>query len=190
MRTHHTRFSRFPTNLLVTLIASIVLLTGRTIVTAQTNQAGAAPADDMAKVQGKWERSGSSISRSDPKGTHHVGKEIRGSEETITYYAQDDLVLGAHRVEFKLEKNGPVGLFTYFNLEITAGQNKGSKEPRPNSYIYRVDNNTFAEVWGFLPGQEQRTPELMVWTRVRATDADPNKARIASEKKPPESPKP
>jgi uncharacterized protein (TIGR03067 family) len=68
-------------------------------------------------------------------------------------------------VDFKLESRGDVKIFTYFNWEATEGPEKGVKVAAPTSYIYRADRHTFAEVWGFLHGQENRAPRLMIWVK-------------------------
>jgi hypothetical protein len=129
---------------------------------ADTPKPGADQASkaNLALVQGKWERK--------PAGNEVrlAVKEIDGTTETVTFYGQGDKILRKHRVEFRLDRKGPVNVFTYFNGEILDGENKGEKFPtNPESYIYRVDKKEFVEVSGLLAGQEEYTPSLLTWNR-------------------------
>jgi len=115
---------------------------------------------NLAMVQGKWERK--------PEGgeVRRATKEIQGNKETVTFYGNGDAILRRHRVEFRLDRKGDVNLFTYFGGEIVEGEGKGTAFPAsPQSYIYRVDQGSFFEVFGFLPGQDAK-PVLQEWTRV------------------------
>lgn len=134
-----------------------------------TTYAQGAP-DDMAKVQGRWERDlfGPASER-----TGRAVKDISGNHETITLYDLEDHITHRHKVEFKLEMAGAVKLFTFTNLEVTDGSDKGRKTPGPISYIYRVDAKQFVEAWGFLPGQENHPAELYTWSRGKAAATPP-----------------
>ena len=124
--------------------------------------------DDMQKVQGRWERDlfGPAGER-----TGRAVKEITGNHETITLYDLEDRITHRHKVEFKLEMAGAVKLFTFTNLEVTDGSDKGRKTPGPISYIYRVDAKQFVEAWGFLPGQETHPAEMFTWSRGKSGGA-------------------
>ena len=50
--------------------------------------------------------------------------------------------------------------------------------PGPVSYIYRVGDKQFREVWGFLPGQENRRTVLYVWKKAEGE----REAAVASAK--------
>ena len=69
-------------------------------------------------------------------------------------------VVRSVEVEFRLERQGPVKIFTFYNQEITAGPEKGTKVEGSRSYIYRLTDDTFDEVWGFLPDQDPASDEL------------------------------
>jgi uncharacterized protein (TIGR03067 family) len=121
--------------------------------------------DDLAQVQGRWEReepqgSGASYKR--------ATKEIRGNKETVTYFDAEGKVVRQHKVDFKLSKAGDVNIFTYTNWEATEGPQKGTKMPGSVSYVYRVSEKQFREVWGFLPGQENRRTVLNIWKKSEA----------------------
>jgi len=124
--------------------------------------------DDMQKVQGRWERDlfGPAGER-----TGRALKEITGNHETITLYDLEDRITHRHKVEFKLEMAGQVKLFTFSNLEVTDGSDKGRRTPGPISYIYRVDPKQFVEAWGFLPGQETHPAEMFTWFRGKSGGA-------------------
>jgi uncharacterized protein (TIGR03067 family) len=92
-------------------------------------------------------------------------KEINGTHERITYYGQGDKVLRAHEVDLTVGRRDGVRIFTYSNWVAIEGPDKGHKSPAPVSYIYRADENTIVEVWGFLPGQELRPPQVAMWVR-------------------------
>ena len=124
--------------------------------------------DDIQSLQGTWERT---QLLPEPPGAPAQGgrvvKVVTGNRETVTTYDRSGAVTYAHAVEFRLERQGSVRVFTFFNREITAGPSKGLKVAEPSSYIYRLRDDTFEEVWGFLPGQEKRELLAAKWKRVR-----------------------
>jgi len=109
--------------------------------------------DDLEMLQGNWERDMRPEEKVPYKRTL---KQISGNREFVTYYAEDGSVYHAHEVEFRLERHGQVKVFTFFNMEVTEGKDKGKRTPEERSYVYRVTPKEFCEVWGFLPGQETR----------------------------------
>ena len=123
---------------------------------------------DLLSVQGKWERE-------EPAGSgapyRRVVKEVKGSEEFVTYYAADGSVWRSHRAQFKLSRNGDVKVFTFSNVQITQGDGKGGRFAGPSSYIYVATDRQFKEVSGFLPGQEAQAPAMLVWTRAKGDAA-------------------
>lgn len=140
----------------------------------------------LAEVQGRWERV-------EPEGSEasykRATKEIKGNQETVTYFDADGKVVRQHKVDFKLSRMGDVNVFTYTNWEATEGPQKGTKMPGPVSYVYRVSEKQFREAWGFLPGQENRSSLLLVWKRA---DEDRKEAGLAAatEKAPAPDPAP
>jgi len=136
----------------------------------------AADADeDLAKVQGLWERK----TGHDIPGLRRATKQIRGNHEVVTYYGEDDKVLQAHEVDFKVGRRNGIKIFSFFNWVSIEGPDKGHKSPEPVSYIYRADENTFAEVWGFVPGQEARPPLVLMWVRKLVPSAEVQKEEQA-----------
>jgi len=126
--------------------------------------------DELEKLQGQWERE----IRPEEKVTYkRVLKTISGNRETVTYYGENGEIQREHEVEFRLERQGPVKIFTFYNQEITAGPEKGTKVEGSRSYIYRLTDDTFDEVWGFLPDQEKRPIYYSVHRRVKGTNSLP-----------------
>jgi hypothetical protein len=164
--------------LLASLSASLVIVVASG-VGAQAPDRPARPADsgrprtpeqDLRALQGKWEQQAS------PGQKTRVVKEVSGNRETLTTY-EEGRVVYAHAVEFRLEREGGVRVFTFFNREVTAGPSKGQKFPEPSSYIYRVRGDIWDECWGFLPGHEDRDVLVKKWKRQREPAAQPAAAR-------------
>jgi uncharacterized protein (TIGR03067 family) len=140
---------------IIVLVAAVAMFLPPGVGAEQADEA------DLLKVQGFWERK----TGEDVPGLQRATKEIKGNHEVITYYGAGDEILASHEVDFRLEVREGIKIFTFFNRVATAGPDKGQKSANPVSYIYRADENTFVEVWGFVPGQEQRTPRLLMWVR-------------------------
>jgi hypothetical protein len=121
---------------------------------------------DLALVQGIWTntyRTGGSTIR--------AVRRIEGNRETLTRYA-GDRVVSAASVAFRLERRKDVKIFTFFNLEVTEGPQKGHKDPTEQSYLYHVDHDSFTEVWGLIEG-DLHAPEMIVWRRAEGTATQP-----------------
>ena len=117
-------------------------------------------AAELKKVEGRFERffqNGAGV-------RFRSVQEVGQGQSVVTTYDDVGNVVEAHTAEFKLEKRGPVRVFSFFNLTVVAGPNKGHTQPGTSSYIYRVNETNFAEVWGMLEGDE-RPPQMMIWRR-------------------------
>lgn len=156
MRPNHTL------SMIVVGVAAAVMLFPPRLCAQPSDEA------DLAQVQGLWERK----TGEDVPGMLRATKEIRGNRETVTYYGEGDKLLRAHEVDFKVERREGIRIFTFTNWTATEGPDKGHKSPAPVSYIYRADENTFVEVWGFLPGQEKRSPRVMMWVKKLSQTAE------------------
>jgi hypothetical protein len=165
------------------------IMTGAVALMAWGLAAGVAPArgaddaadkapsaDDLAQVQGLWERRAVPASE---QGVVRATKDIRGSREVITYYGEGDKVLRRHLVDVKLSRAGDAHVFTWSNMEVTEGEGKGEKSTESGSYLYRVKGEQFREASGLLPGDGDEEPRMLVWTRSKTTgDAAAAAARI------------
>lgn len=127
------------------------------------------PKDELARVQGNWERT---VPEGSDLPYRRATKQIKGSKETITFYDAAGKVFHRHTVDFKLSKSGQVRVFTYSNFEVTEGPQKGATMPGSVSYIYRVTENQFREVTGFLSEDEGEDAALTIWTKAAAKNAD------------------
>jgi uncharacterized protein (TIGR03067 family) len=126
--------------------------------------ADAALEADLLQVQGKWERE---MPANSGIPYRRALKDVKGSEEVLTYYRADGSVWRAHRAQFRLSRSGDVKIFTFSNVQITDGDGKGTRFPGPSSYIYVATDRQFKEVAGFLPGQESQAPSVLVWKRAK-----------------------
>jgi hypothetical protein len=92
------------------------------ILSLVAQEKGDAVKEDMAKIQGKWERAaklgGNSVRQV---------KEHKGHQTTLTTYGENNEFLQQHKSEFKLRKTDDVRIFIYSKLEVTEGKNKGDK---------------------------------------------------------------
>jgi hypothetical protein len=120
---------------------------------------------DLDRLQGKWERE---LTEENTKaGLRRVIKEIKGNKETVAFYGEGDKLQRRQTVDFRLERNGDVHVFTYFNFEVTDGDGAGTKRQASVSYVYRVDLEFFFEVTGLLPGQTEQPVAVFRWKRVK-----------------------
>lgn len=116
-------------------------------------------ADELAKVQGKWVRTMKTDS-----GTFKVIKEHQGNTTILTFFDSMGNVVAGKKSEFRLEKTGKVRIFTFFNNVVTAGPQKGQTDKEPQSYIFRVTEDSFFEIRGLLIGDDVE-PVAITWKR-------------------------
>jgi hypothetical protein len=120
-------------------------------------------ADELKRVEGRYERT-----YTNNAGTlFRVIKEIAGDQEVVTHFDDVGNIVMANTATIKVEKRGPVRVFSFFNAVITAGPNKGDQHFETVSYIYRVNDDSFVEVWGMLEGDPNQ-PQAMAWKRVKS----------------------
>lgn len=118
--------------------------------------------DEGASVEGKWERrqkdgSGSAL---------RIVKEHKDRQTILTQYNENGDVVHQHKSQFELRKTDEVRIFTYSNIDVTHGPNKGQKYAGPFSYAYRIEGDSFYEFLGVLLG-DPRPPAVVTWTRVK-----------------------
>jgi hypothetical protein len=119
---------------------------------------------DLEKMQGKWEGR-----RTGPDGKEYrLLKEIKGNKETVSYLGDKDQVEISWSVDFKLERSGKARVFRYSNMKLLEGPNRGQEVKGESSYIYRVTDDYFFEVVGFLEGQEKMPiPTMNGYKRIK-----------------------
>jgi len=117
--------------------------------------------EDLRKFEGKWEMT----NKIQDRAIRSV-QTIEGNKSTVTRFDEKGAVLDAHVAEFELAISGRVKVFTYFNLEVTAGSLKGSRFPQRRSFIYRLEDNWFLEAYGLLVDQREQ-PSVLTWRRLK-----------------------
>ena len=58
--------------------------------------------------------------------------------------------------------------YTFYDRTITAGPQQGRRVSASSTFIYKLRGDAFDEVWGLLPGQEEREVVVKRWKRVGA----------------------
>jgi hypothetical protein len=118
---------------------------------------------DLAALQGKWQDEGK-----DQTGAEfRVVKTVEGNRETLQTFRDGELI-HAHIVDFKLRRTDEVRIFTYSNMIITAGPNKGEKKPDEGSYIYQVRGDQWITIEGMMNADDDRLlPAVTAYTRVK-----------------------
>jgi uncharacterized protein (TIGR03067 family) len=147
------------------LLLSLSCLTGAPAAAAPPpdSSSGAEASKDLRTVQGLWEREEPADSKASYR---RATKDVRGNKETVTYYNAKGEIVRRHKVDFDVSRTGDVKIFTYTQMEVTDGPQKGAKMPGPVSYIYWANDKYFREAWGFLPGQDTPPALLYVWRKV------------------------
>ncbi|MEW4490815.1 hypothetical protein AB1L42_22225 [Thalassoglobus sp. JC818] len=120
-----------------------------------------AAADDLAAIQGKWVRTVETN-----RGTFQILKVHNGNTTTLTITDSNGRVIEEKKSEFRLERTDNVHIFTFFNNAFTAGPSKGRSDNAPQSYIYRVTNDSFIEVRGIMIGDNSPL-SAFTWKRLK-----------------------
>ena len=130
---------------------------------------GATVEQDLEALQGRWERKITGGDDNARKGEARAVKEVKGSQETVTYYDDAGKPVRATTADFKLERSGRVKLYTFANLKVTLGDDKGDAgASQPISYIYRVDGDVYHEAHGLLVDSPAgSTPFVARWDRAK-----------------------
>jgi hypothetical protein len=119
-------------------------------------------AEELKRLEGRYERTVTNAA-----GTpFRVVKEIAGNQESVTTFDDVGNVVQAHTVEFKVEKRGPVRVFSFYNRLWTAGPLKGQTELATSSYLYRLDGDVFSEISGLMEG-DKGPPRINYWRRMK-----------------------
>ena len=119
-----------------------------------------APKEDLEQTQGLWVRT----ERSGLFSSHRITKQIEGDKETLTEYDSNGKVTVAHTVKVKLYRAGPIRIFTYSDMTLTEGPNKGERRETTGAYIYKIVDDKFIEIWGVLGDGDDKIRHLR-WTR-------------------------
>ena len=144
----------------------VVLAAGGCAGKSKSAGASASHGGEASQLQGAWEQQPEQGPAASPK--QRVVKQVSGDTATVTTYGPDGKVINAHTAKFKLARRGGVPVYTFYDRRSTAGPEQGRTDAAPRSYVYRLRGEEFDEVWGLLPGQEQRELVIKRWKRAGA----------------------
>jgi len=146
----------------MTLTLNSALSLGLALACTSTLLADDDIAAEMKRLEGRFERS-----FTNGAGTvFRTVKDVANGQSTVVTYDDVGNVVDSHIAQFKVEKRGPVRVFSFFNLQVTAGPNKGHTQVDTNSYIYRIEGDTIIEAWGLLEN-DPNAPRMFSWKRVK-----------------------
>jgi len=135
------------------ILLSAILIFGTIVYSAEP-----APEEDYQILEGKWVRNDQ-----DSKGSPlRVEQEISNKISTVSVYDRNGALVHSHQAKFRLQRTSDVSLFTYFDLKVLEGPNKGRQQKTPITFVYRVKDNKFIQVEGIMKGD--KTPlRLLTW---------------------------
>jgi hypothetical protein len=145
----------------VLLILSITAIVAGSVAAQDADNAD--NATELKRLEGRFERTFTNAAGTLFRSVKDVGD---GKSIVVTY---DDVgnVVEAHESEFKIQRHGPTRVFSFYNLVVTAGPNKGHRQLETNSYVYRIDGDTIIEAWGLLES-DPNPPRMFAWKRVKS----------------------
>ena len=122
---------------------------------------------DLAMLQGWWEQVPEEPGAGSPR--QRVVKQVKGNSETVITYDAQGRAVYSQTADFRLSRDKGVPMYTYSAARVTASagdeEEKAKKVQGPRSYLYKVRPANFYEVWGLLPGQEEREIVVRHWKR-------------------------
>ncbi|QDU03212.1 hypothetical protein V6x_29240 [Gimesia chilikensis] len=125
--------------------------------------------EDLKKLQGTWELYHGNELKGAP--TIRSVKIIKGNIETMQRYNLQGKLAREWQVEFILQKDGDLKIFTYYPV--------GGKPGQGASFLYRIQGDRFFDVPGMFSEKKYRNylrePAFWVWNRVKDEDADRQK---------------
>jgi len=124
-----------------------------------------APAEDLKAIQGLWSRK----ERTGLFGSRQITKQIEGDVETVTYYDYRGNVERANTVKVKLRQAGPIRLFVFTDYKVIKGPSTGYQADWERTYIYKVVDDTFVEIWGVL-GDKDEELKVLRWRRLKTVE--------------------
>ena len=138
----------------------------------RTSENDAELKEDLKKLQGTWELYHGNELKGPPN-TRSV-KIIEGNMETMQRYNLQGNMVREWQVEFILQKDGDLKIFTYYPV--------GGKPGQGASFLYRIQGDRFYDVPGMFTGEKYRNylrePAFRIWHRVKEEDADKEKQAV------------
>ena len=171
MRTRRISLTLAASVLVVALCWSALPVRSQDAGSTAPGAAAKAPSveQDLEALQGRWERKLVGEDRDARHGAAKAVKEVKGNVETVTYFDDAGKPVHATTADFKLELSGRVKLYTFSNLKVTVGEDKGGDgSGKPLSYIYRVEGDRYYEGHGMLVDSPAgSTPSVFFWNRAK-----------------------
>ena len=136
----------------------VLVLSHALVAQAQQDDTAA----DLKRLEGRFERT-----FTNPAGTvFRSVKDVADGKSAVVTYDDVGNVIEAHESEYKIQRHGPVRVFSFFNVVVTAGPSKGQRHLETNSYIYRIEGDTIIEAWGLLEN-DPNPPRMFTWKRIK-----------------------
>ncbi|QDT45627.1 hypothetical protein Pan241w_57530 [Gimesia alba] len=140
----------------------IILLIAILFLATTVYSAEPAPEEDYQVLEGKWVRN----DKAGNGAPLRIEQEFSQKVSKLRVYDSNGTLIHAHQAKFRLQRMSDANLFTYYDLEVLVGPNKGKLQKAPRAFIYRVKGNQFIQVEGIL--NNDRTPLLMtVWWKMK-----------------------
>lgn len=128
--------------------------------------------EDLKKLQGKWELYHGNELKGAPN-TRSV-KIIEGNIETMRRYNLQGKLSREWQVEFILQKDGDLKIFTFYPV--------GGKPGQGASFLYRIQGDRFFDVPGMFTGEKYRNylrePAFWVWNRVKDENEEKKQVKL------------
>lgn len=139
----------------------IVLLIAILLIATTVYSREPAPEEDYQVLEGKWVRN----EQAGNGAPLRIEQELSQKVSKLRVFDSNGTLIHAHQAKFGLQRMSDANLFTYYDLEVLVGPNKGKIQKAPRSFIYRVKQNQFIQVEGVL--HEDKTPlRMTVWWKV------------------------
>lgn len=138
------------------------------LIVAPALAAEPAPEADYQELTGKWTRNDQAGNGSPLQ----VEQEIVGKRSIVRVFDLDGKLVHSHQAKFTLKRMSEINVFTYYDLEVTAGPNKGKRQPQPRSFVYRIRKNQFIQIEGILK-DDPTPPRLLIWWKKNLPQSQP-----------------
>ncbi|MFH1302905.1 MAG: hypothetical protein ABIK07_17725 [Planctomycetota bacterium] len=117
-----------------------------------------APEEDYQLLEGKWVRNDQDAKGAPLRVEHEISQKI----SKLSVYDKSGKLVHVHQAKFRLQRMSDANLFTYYDLEVLNGPNKGRQQKTPQSFVYRVKDGQFIQVEGIL-NNDKMPLKLLVW---------------------------
>ncbi len=140
------------------IVILVILISGTTIFSAEP-----APEEDYQSLEGTWTRNDQ-----DSKGSPiRVEQEIKQKISTLRIYDRNGQLVHSHQAKFQLQRMSDVNVFTFYDLKVLEGPNKGKQQKAPQSFVYRVKNTQFVQAEGLLRN-DKKPLRTLIWWKVKS----------------------